>query len=87
MEEGEQAVRLRVAPRVGEEEPEVSHRRRRVVATAGGEWRGLGFPGFSRGRRRKEMGTEADGLGPPRFHCVLIGRPILLAALYLSRRF
>jgi len=33
------------------------------------------------------MGTEANGLGPPRFHCVLIGRPILLAALYLSRRF
>lgn len=40
MEEREQAVVLRVAPRVGEEEPEVSHR---VVAAAGGDWRGLGF--------------------------------------------
>ena len=59
MEEREQAVGLRVAPRVGEEEPEVSHRRRRVVAAAGGEWRGLGvLVGGGEGRKwgQRQMG-------------------------------
>jgi hypothetical protein len=52
VEKGEQAVGLRMAPRVGEEEPEVSHRGRRLVAAAGGDWRGLGgLVGGGEGRK------------------------------------
>jgi hypothetical protein len=62
VEEGEQTVGLRVAPRVGEEEPEVSHRRGgEWIAAAGGDWRGLEV--FVGGRRKWERSYR--GLDPP----------------------
>ena len=53
MEEREQAVVLRVAPRVGEEEPEVSHR---GVARGFGGRRRLARPGVLVWERSEEMG-------------------------------